>query len=279
MIPLTFTNQTLPVLYPGVFPTIHPALIAPLSDVDTLLLASGTPASVVPSVSPVTVTPAQIAPVVTPEISPNVAIVQNAAVMPVTDAGVPAAGSDKTILLVAAAGIAVLLLMKKKKSVSGITGIGKNKKSSIIPLLLVGGAAAYYFYNQSQGALTVLDAAANPAIIPPAPLTIPVTGGSAAIPQPPPIVTPVEVATIARGYTAATDENALSRDWPAMMTTMKLMTDTEIIQLYNYFYGYVLPGKKLYRLPGATGIFPDGGWDTALYDAIAAIKTKYSINI
>jgi hypothetical protein len=55
------------------------------------------------------------------------------------------------------------------------------------------------------------------------------------------------------------------------------MNDMEINSAWEYVWSYLLRGLKLYRLPGTTGIYPDGNWNTVLYDQIAAIKTKYGI--
>lgn len=55
------------------------------------------------------------------------------------------------------------------------------------------------------------------------------------------------------------------------------MNDLEIIASWEYVWSYLLKGLKLYRLPGATGIYPDGNWNTVLYDQIEAIRKKYNI--
>jgi hypothetical protein len=55
------------------------------------------------------------------------------------------------------------------------------------------------------------------------------------------------------------------------------MNDLEIIASWEYVWSYLLKGLKLYRLPGATGIYPDGNWNTTLYDQIEAIRKKYNI--
>jgi len=64
---------------------------------------------------------------------------------------------------------------------------------------------------------------------------------------------------------------------PNRKAVYKSMTAAELQTAYQYFYGYLMQGKKLYRLPGSTGIYADGGWNTGLYDAVQVIKAKYKI--
>lgn len=250
--------------------TITSAAIKPISDFDTLVLATQqTNIALMPSgVGPVVqITPRKVDPVAA-DVVPNVAAVDASGSAVQNNAGV-------TIAIVAA-GVGALLLLTPagKKAMKGIAGKKKRGKASgggVLPLLLVGGAAAYWYFNKDNSDAQTPGATASP-----------VTNTNGAIPvtaQPAPIIAPVEVATVARGYTAGNDAIALQRDWPAIAAAVAKMTDSEIISLYNYFYGYVLPEKVLHQLPPTTGSWADGGWDTQLYNAIAAIRSKYSLNI
>lgn len=207
----------------------------------------------------------RVTPLTPPVVIPNIAKVDAS--------GDTDQGNTGALLAIAGVGIGALLLFTPQgKKALGSIGGKKKKGKGVLPLLLVGGAAAYYFYSQSQ-----TDSATPPET---PPVTPPSTAGQVPVTaEPPPIVAPVEVATVARGYTAATDAVALSRDWPATITVVGNMTDSEVIAMYNYFYGYVLPGKVLHQNPPVTGSWADGGWDTQLYNAIAAIRSKYSVNI
>lgn len=55
------------------------------------------------------------------------------------------------------------------------------------------------------------------------------------------------------------------------------MNDAEINASWEYVWSYLLRGLKLYQYPNASGIYPDGGWNTTLYNQIAAIRSKYGI--
>jgi hypothetical protein len=55
------------------------------------------------------------------------------------------------------------------------------------------------------------------------------------------------------------------------------MNDAEINASWEYVWGYLLRGLKLYQYPNKTGIYADGGWNTVLYNQIAAIRAKYGI--
>jgi hypothetical protein len=83
--------------------------------------------------------------------------------------------------------------------------------------------------------------------------------------------------TAARSALAKEDLGLLKRFDPSRYTVYQKMTDQEIIDSWEYVWSYMLKGFKLYRLPGKTGNYTDGGYNTKLFDAIAAIKSKYGI--
>lgn len=238
---------------------------------DVLLSAVSQPDTSVSSSPPIieTITPP---PVGVEPVTANVAVVTAAPAGAgvLEKMGIPVTDNEA---LIGVCGLAALyFLTKRKRSVSGI---GKKKKS-VLPIVLIGGVAAYWLYTKSQSDTPV--AAVPVTNYPDTPdLTLTPTPGTPA--PPPPIVAPTAVADAGRSYTAMSDEFALKRDWPDLYISIRQMTDSEVISMYNYFYGYVLPGLKLYRLSGATGVYPDGNWNTPLYDAIAAIKIKYGLNI
>jgi hypothetical protein len=83
-----------------------------------------------------------------------------------------------------------------------------------------------------------------------------------------------------QNYLAIEDRNLLikySGNNAAWISAFNRMNDQEIINSWEYMWSYLLKNKKLYRLPGPTGIYADGGWNTQLYDAIEAIRAKYKI--
>lgn len=222
-----------------------------------------------------------IVPVVTPSDSavtiPNVAAVDNSGSVQQNNTGV--------VVAIAAVGLGALLLTSNqgKKVMQGIAGKKqKNKKqASLLPFLLVGGAAAWYFFHkdseQPAGTATTNNSTADTSTYP----TTTTTSATPAQPVSQPIVAPIQVQTVARGFVASIDQTALARDWPATADVVKTMTDSEVIAMYNYFYNFVLPGLKLYQYPPAPPAtsWPDGSFNTTLYNSIAAIKTKYSLNI
>lgn len=135
-------------------------------------------------------------------------------------------------------------------------------------ILLIGGAAiaAYLlFFNKQTGA-----------------------DGSAAVPDyeggggvaPSPYIEVGGYATPLQSALAVQNRNYLYQ-WAgtndALKSAFSKMNDQEINASYDYMWGYVLKGKTLYQYPGTTGIYIDGGWNTVLYNQIAAIRTKYNI--
>lgn len=239
-----------------------------LTDFQTLVIATQTPAAnTTPSQNPVFVIAPKITPAPINDPVPNIA-----AVTP----DEPAAGNTGLFVIVGI-GVASALLFTStgKKMVSGVLGGKKKKgknKGSLLPILLVGGAAAYYFLNKDEPAQS------NAPTAPPQTDNQPGTTVPAVNTVTPPLVTAVEIAQPARAATALTSLQSLQRDWPAYATVLGTMTDMEVLNMYQYFYGYVLPGNALHRLPPVTGSWPDGSWNTQLYDAIAAIKSKYFLN-
>lgn len=212
-------------------------------------------------ISPVTVVNEPQPPVQT--VAPNVAVIADEKKV-----------SDNNVLIYAGLGLGALLLFSPKAQ-KAVTGIGKAKNdSSILPLLIAAGAAVWYFTKDSNQAPT--PAAAQPAgttqptgIAHEAPTTAPV----------PVLQAPEPVQTMIRSQVAQNNLSALQSMFPQYQTIYTIATDAEIITLYQYLVGWVANGQKLYRLPGQTGLYPDGSWNTALYDAVAAVKAKYSLNI
>lgn len=144
----------------------------------------------------------------------------------------------------------------------------KSRKSPVIPLLIVGGAALWWFLSKKDSSLQPVPDVQQPA-------QDPVTGEP--VIQPPPIVADNANATALQSAAAINDRAALVSYDPANTTKYKQMNDAETIAAYSYVFGYVVQGKKLYQYPNTTGIFPDGGWDTALYNAVKALQLKYGI--
>lgn len=213
--------------------------------------------------------------VVTPLIPRNV---PTATALATVDNTIPVSqpASNNTLLLLAAGtGIALLLFGKKEKKVGSTEG-GK-KDDSLMPVLLIGGAAAAYWYWKNNAAAAA------------APITINTGGADAATPpiitatpvltSAIPITPPIEIQTQARGATAANNLGYLQGNYPQFNNIYQQMTDAEIISMYQYLVGYVGQGLLLYRLPNAQNSYPGGGFNTTLYDAIAAIRLKYNINI
>ncbi len=165
---------------------------------------------------------------------------------------------------------AIYFLTKPGKNVAGIGKKGK----SVLPLLVVGGAVAYWLYTKNQ------TPAVTTTIQTPISDTVPTT----TIPLQPTVpvasITPdTAFATAARSFAAQSDADALLRTFPAYADVYTQMSDSEIIAMYNYMFGYVIQGLKLYSGPGTTGVYPDGNWNTDLYNRIMAIKAKYHIDI
>lgn len=83
-----------------------------------------------------------------------------------------------------------------------------------------------------------------------------------------------------QNYQSLTQKEALIRfaaGNTALVAAYNKMTIPELNAAYQYVFGYLSQGLKLYRLPGATGIYPDGNWNTVLYDAVDALRKKYLI--
>lgn len=140
-----------------------------------------------------------------------------------------------------------------------------NKKSQI---LIIGalGLAAIYFFTQKKNSVDV---------------DVPdFGGGSDNYSDSPSQQTTGSDVIAAQGALGREAYNNLIRYDPynaARVAAYKKMNDQELIDSFDYVWSYMLRGKKLYQYPGATGIYADGGWNTRLYNAIAAIKSKYGI--
>lgn len=83
-----------------------------------------------------------------------------------------------------------------------------------------------------------------------------------------------------QNYQSLTQKETLIRyaaNNTALINAYNRMSVAELNTAYSYVFGYLLQNLKLYRLPGATGIYPDGNWNTILYDAVDALRKKYSI--
>lgn len=243
-----------------------------VNPIDLIYQTNATPVEIDPGkpkiFTPINVNNAADAVATTPDVVPNITAVTEPAT------------KNNTGIILAAVGLGGLLLFSTdgKKAVKGITGIGKKDKkgkSSILPLLLIGGAAAWYFLKDDTAVTTTTTDV---------PVYVPPTGGNDQVQQPgttdvPVISAPVDVAVMVRNAVATNAQSYLYDAFPMYRSDFDKMTDAEIITAYQYLYGYVGQGLKLYRLPGATGIYADGGWNTTLYDAVAALKAKYNLNI
>lgn len=175
--------------------------------------------------------------------------------------GVEEPKDNKKLLVVGALGLGALLLFSNKgKNVSG-----KKKKSLLIPALILGGAAAYYFFTKKP------EQAAEPAA----------PGGSYYNPEEPSayIEPPVPLVEQGRAGAAGNAMPYLTTNWPQYLSVFNQMTDSEIVTMYQYLYGFVSFGKKLYQYPGTTGQYSDGDWNTSLYNAVSAIRSKYNLTI
>lgn len=140
------------------------------------------------------------------------------------------------------------------------------KKSYLFPALVIGGVALWYFFGRKE------------TVQPPPDITTvtefdPLTGQ----PVTPPIVADNAQVTALQSNVAIADRAALIQYDPANRVKYEQMNDAETITAYNYFFGYLIMGKKLYQYPNATGIFPDGGYDTNLYNQVKALQSKYGI--
>lgn len=203
--------------------------------------------------------------------------------VPVDTGSTPAPAVSKRGLVVGAVATAVAVYALSRKNGSVGSEAPKSERSVLFPLLLVGGAAWYYWYtNVRTDSSTVVSTpntngtdTANHNLIP-TEQKEPLPGNTPS--QPPPFQAAPDVVAAAQQQVGNTNLAALQRDWPALAATIATMTPAEINTMYQYFYGYVVQGMKLYRLPNATGIYADGGWNTQLYDQVAAINAKYKLN-
>ena len=154
----------------------------------------------------------------------------------------------------------------------------RKQKSLMIPLLLAGGVLAFYFINKSKArgsATSVIDDGAGGGVV----LVDDGTGTGTTVVQPPPIIVAQSTSYPLVSAAAISDKAALQRysNDPVFLVALDKMNDAEVISVYNYVMGYIVQGLKLYQYPNASGIFADGGWNTLLYNQIAAIRIKYNI--
>lgn len=136
-------------------------------------------------------------------------------------------------------------------------------KKKILLVAVVGVGAYFLFFNKPATAASSPDMLLDDGTEPP----------------PPPVVVAAELYPL-QTYAAMQDRAALIRyamNDAKLVAAYNKMNEQELRVAYNYYFGYVTQYKKLYRTPGATGVYADGGYDTALYDAVQAIRTKYGI--
>lgn len=154
------------------------------------------------------------------------------------------------------AGVAFLLMNKGK-----VSGKGKN----LLPVVLVGGGLAAYLLLRKKPVADV------PVVDDPY-----VTDGeyqetvNDQTPSPVIDINP-DAAAMIRSQTAKNNEAWMRANYPQYSAYLDRLSDAQINTLYQFLYGYVAQGLKLYRLPNSTGIYPDGGWNTVLYDAVKAL--------
>lgn len=154
------------------------------------------------------------------------------------------------------------------------------KKSNMAPLLIGGAVLAYLFLSRNNTAAPDTAVVTTPGGLSTNPNPVIVDDGSGTgtvVIQPTPVsVLPGENMS-AVNTVASNDRLALIRDaaaYPLIVAALKVMSSAEIIDTYNYFYNFYLPGKTLYRYPDSSH---PGDWNTALYDAIQVIRSKYHI--
>lgn len=138
------------------------------------------------------------------------------------------------------------------------------EKKKILLVAAVGLGAYFLFFNKPAAAAPGSDVLEN------------YTGEE---PPPPPVVVAAELYPL-QTYAAIQDRAALVRyamNNAKLIAAYNKMNEQELRTAYNYYFGYVTQYKKLYRTPGATGVYEDGGYDQALYDAVQALRTKYGI--
>lgn len=246
-----FSLQTFPQLYPDQQSLATDLLLA--SDAPTVINSGATTAPAIVT----TIAPAPV---------PEVYTTDNVATVPPPGDQIAFGMTGNQLLLAGGAvGLAVYLLLTKKKK-----SVGK-KKGSALPLLIGAGIVGYYLYSKSKEPVT---ADTYSTAVPDTTATPTVQSGTT-----PYIMPTTETIQVARSYAAEADQGALERTFPEYNSIYAMMTDAEIIAMYNYMFGYVIQGLKLYAGPGATGVYPDGNWNTILYNQISAIKAKYNISI
>lgn len=172
-----------------------------------------------------------------------------------------------------------------KKKRSKVVYVRNGRGKSLTPILLLVGAAAAYLWisHNSTSSGTVTDITPtpsgedglfhtnNPNIVDDG------SGTGTDVIQPHPVTVAPGENMSAVSTTAATDRIVMLRDaaaYPGIVSALSQMTSAEILDAYNYFYSYYLPGKTLYRYPDPAH---PGDWNTTLYDNIQVIRSKYKI--
>jgi len=149
-----------------------------------------------------------------------------------------------------------------------------------MPLILAAGVAAYFLFFKKPAAAASPAATTTEPVLTSNPDPVIVDSGAGTgtmVIQPAPITQPVTAAMSAVSTVAAGERQVLLRDaaeYPFIVSALKIMTSQEILDTYQYFYGYFIQGKTLYRYPDPTH---PGDWNTNLYDAIQVIRAKYNI--
>ena len=180
---------------------------------------------------------------------------------------VPDKSGSNGYLLVGAiiAGVGGVYYMGRQKGIVGKKS--KNKKSSLTPFLLVGGAALayWYFYVHTP------DAPAAQVYTDPntgVQTTVPVnTAPAGAITVSPEVAIPQEDVSV---YNALYGYDTRYRYGIDRISTAARR------DLYQYFFGYLKKGLRLYNQPG---YFTDGWYNPQLYASIESISKQWNWNI
>lgn len=144
----------------------------------------------------------------------------------------------------------------------------KNKKSSLTPVLLIGGAAAAYWYFFMRDATPVvttqLPAVTNGGASPAGTAEYVPTGAIMVSPEVAVPVSDSEVHNAIYNYDSQYRYgiDRMSADWQRA--------------LYQYFFGYLKKGLRLYNSPG---YFTDGWYNPALYAQIVALSKPWGWHI
>ena len=138
----------------------------------------------------------------------------------------------------------------------------KNKKDNSTPLILIGAAALgyYYFFMRPASVTETIDTGGVLTVQPPA------TGND----------TPLGAITLSPEVTIPTEDtavyNALYSYDSRFRYGIDRMSTAARRDLYQYFFGYLKKGLRLYNVPG---FFSDGWYNPALYASIKSIDNTW----